>query len=216
MDLAEDDSSSVTNKRKKSSAAASTKASTAAAAVLDDDSNTTATPTTTFTSTPTTTPKVRGQGSAMARRLAAREPQPQRLEDVSDNQLATMDFKILMKLMDKAGLTAEEVNEVKSKRRRLKNRLSARVCSNKKREKCSELEDTNRVLVQELNQLRHENERLRQESSSLQTALHKQALDAAQEAAVLRVQIAQLTQLLANTGLLQEQQADNASAAIAA
>lgn len=147
----------------------------------------------------------RGLGSAAARRAAAREPIPDRLEDLSDTQLATVDFKILMRLMERAGLTEDDISEVKAKRRRLKNRLSARVCSNKKREKCSELEDTNKVLVAELSQLKLENRRLHEETNKLQESnavMHKNAYEASHENAQLRAQVAHLTQLLVNAGVL--------------
>jgi hypothetical protein len=130
---------------------------------------------------------------------------PERLEDLSDNQLATIDFKILMRLMERAGLTEDDISEVKAKRRRLKNRLSARVCSNKKREKCSELEETNMVLVSELSQLKLENARLRQETASLQEAnagMQKDAYDASSENAQLRAQVSRLTQMLVSAGVL--------------
>jgi len=150
--------------------------------------------------------------------LSPDEPVPDSLEKLSDNQLAMIDFKILMQLMEKAGLSPQQIAEVKSRRRRLKNRLSARVCSNKKREKCSELEDTNRGLMSTLRKLTVENQRLKEEQLKLQeanTSLTKSSFDAARENAMLRAQIEHLTQMLSDAGLMGAS-ASAASAAFAA
>jgi len=131
---------------------------------------------------------------------------PTSLTDLSDQELAMIDFKILTQLMAEAGLSKSEVADVKAKRRRLKNRLSARLCSNKKREKCSELEDTNRDLLAKLRQVAQENKTLKSETNRLKeanTALTKSSAEAQREAATLRAQVNQLTQMLARAGLEQ-------------
>lgn len=127
--------------------------------------------------------------------------------DLTDEQLATIDFKELTRLMTEAGLTNEDILETKARRRRLKNRLSARVCSNKKREKCSELTETNRSLINRITDLEKENNRLRQENSSLkkEMSLHtckSSSSDPSPEVTDLRTQVQQLTQMLLQAGLL--------------
>jgi len=134
---------------------------------------------------------------------------PDSLDALSDRQLAMVDFKILMHLMTKAGLNKDQIAEVKARRRRLKNRLSARLCSNKKREKCSELEDTNRDLLSTLRDLSVENTSLRTETHKMQEAnatLTKSSFEAARENAMLRAQVAQLTQLLATAGIVPDEE----------
>jgi hypothetical protein len=129
---------------------------------------------------------------------------PDSLDKLSDQQLAMIDFKILLQLMSKAGLSSEQIAEVKSRRRRLKNRLSARLCSNKKREKCHDLEETNRDLLVTLQEVTEENEVLREENMQLKdtnASLSKASVDTAQENSMLRAQLAHLTQLLARTSL---------------
>eukprot|EP00045_Choanoeca_perplexa_P002919 m.27653 g.27653 ORF g.27653 m.27653 type:complete len:290 (+) comp11769_c0_seq1:736-1605(+) len=134
---------------------------------------------------------------------------PDSLDALSDRQLAMVDFKILMHLMTKAGLSKDQIAEVKARRRRLKNRLSARLCSNKKREKCSELEDTNRDLLSTLRDLSAENQTLRSDAHKLQEAnstLTKSSFDAARENAMLRAQVAHLTQMLATAGIVPDEE----------
>lgn len=125
--------------------------------------------------------------------------------DLTDEQLATIDFKELTRLMKDAGLSEAQISESKAKRRRLKNRLSARVCSNKKREKCTELTGTNLQLQQRIKELERENKKLRKETDSLTGLNHqlsKAASDASQETLQLRTHVQHLSQLLAQAGLL--------------
>jgi len=125
--------------------------------------------------------------------------------DLTDEQLATIDFKELTRLMKDAGLSEAQIGESKAKRRRLKNRLSARVCSNKKREKCTELTGTNRQLLQRIKELERDNKKLRKETDSLTGLNHqlsKAASDASQETLQLRTHVQHLSQLLAQAGLL--------------
>ncbi len=88
--------------------------------------------------------------------------------DLTDAQLAHIDFKDLMKLMKDAKMSSKEIEATKQHRRRLKNRLSARICSNKKREKCSELAVSNRKLHDRIAQLERENRQLRASQEELQ------------------------------------------------
>lgn len=125
--------------------------------------------------------------------------------DLSDEQIANIDFKELTRLMSEAGLSDEEVSEAKARRRRLKNRHSARVCSNKKREKCSELTETNKSLGSRINRLESENRVLRSENLALKeqnAGFSKAYTENTQETAQLRQQVAELAQMLVNAGLL--------------
>jgi len=125
--------------------------------------------------------------------------------DLTDEQLATIDFKELTRLMKEAGLSEAQISESKAKRRRLKNRLSARVCSNKKREKCTELTGTNIQLQQRIKELELENKKLRKEKDSLTGLNHqlsKAASEASQETLELRTHVQHLSQLLEQAGLL--------------
>lgn len=122
-----------------------------------------------------------------------------RFEDLTDHQLATIDFKVLMDLAARAGLNNEELSEVKAKRRRLKNRLSARICSNKKREKCSELEETNKQLCAQVKTLTSENSRLQ----NMNVVYAKDLDEYQQEVARLNRRIEHLTRLLLQQGVSQ-------------
>ncbi len=70
--------------------------------------------------------------------------------DLKDDEIAFMDFKELTRLMIAAGLSRADISEVKARRRRLKNRQSARLCSNKKRELCQELQQDKDRLQEQL------------------------------------------------------------------
>lgn len=88
-------------------------------------------------------------------------------DELTDDQIAFMDFKELMRLMLAAGLTRQDIAETKARRRRLKNRQSARLCSNKKRELCNELSSKNSELHDTIERLQREVERLKKENAFL-------------------------------------------------
>jgi superfamily II RNA helicase len=160
------------------------------------------------------TPFARPAVSAQAPTVNACSPSPcqtamhydvDRLEDLNDHQLATIEFKSLLALMAKANLSDAEVAEVKARRRRLKNRLSARVCSNKKREKCTELEYTNVQLERDLSDLQKANHELKQQNEQykqMQEMYSKEMYEKAQENEELKKQIEQLTSLLLQAGIM--------------
>jgi hypothetical protein len=60
-------------------------------------------------------------------------PIPQSYFDLSEEDIATIPYRDLVKLMSKSGLTEREVEVAKKLRRKVKNRLSARVCTGRKR-----------------------------------------------------------------------------------
>jgi len=88
-------------------------------------------------------------------------------EDLTDEDIAFMDFKELTRLMNAAGLTRQMIAETKARRRRLKNRQSARLCSNKKRELCTELAADKQRLQDELKSLQQAHAKLQREYSHL-------------------------------------------------
>lgn len=94
--------------------------------------------------------------------------------DLTDDEVAFMDFKELTRLMNAAGLSRQDVADTKARRRRLKNRQSARLCSNKKRELCNELsvdkdrlEDQLRALQTAHAKLQRDYEGLRQQYAAV-------------------------------------------------
>lgn len=124
---------------------------------------------------------------------------------LTEEQLATIDFKELVRLMREAGMTEKEINEAKARRRRLKNRLSARVCSNKKREKCAELADANSSLKGRVTSLDVENRQLKSENqrlSEINTALSKLTTEQTREIQALKAQLQQQTYLLLSAGIV--------------
>ncbi len=124
---------------------------------------------------------------------------------LTDDQLATIDFKELMRLMRDAGMSEKQITEAKARRRRLKNRLSARVCSNKKREKCTELSEANSTLKSRITSLDTENRNLRSENQRLleiNAAMSKLNTEQGREIQSLKTQVQQLSMLLMQAGLL--------------
>jgi len=94
--------------------------------------------------------------------------------DLTDDDIAFMDFKELTRMMTQAGLNRQAIADVKARRRRLKNRQSARLCSNKKRELCQELateksklQDQMSSLQQAFNKLQREHNALKQQYDAL-------------------------------------------------
>jgi len=87
--------------------------------------------------------------------------------DLTDDDIAFMDFKDLTRMMTAAGLSRQEIAETKARRRRLKNRQSARLCSNKKREMCQELATEKSKLQDQMNLLQQQYTRLQRDHSAL-------------------------------------------------
>lgn len=96
--------------------------------------------------------------------------------DLNDDHIAFMDFKELTRLMNSAGLTRAEITEVKARRRRLKNRQSARLCSNKKRELCTELSSEKSKLQDQLTALQKAHAQLQQTCANLRQQLANKRL----------------------------------------
>lgn len=92
---------------------------------------------------------------------------PQYFADLTDDDLAFMDYKELVRLMSAAGLTRQQVDDTKAQRRRLKNRQSARTSSNKKRELCSDLLEDRIRLEEQLRGLQAAHEKLQRDYDCL-------------------------------------------------
>lgn len=92
---------------------------------------------------------------------------PQCFADLTDDDLAFMDYKELVRLMSAAGLTRQQVDDTKALRRRLKNRQSARTFSNKKRELCSDLLEDRTRLEEQLCRLQAAHEKLQRDYDCL-------------------------------------------------
>jgi len=88
-------------------------------------------------------------------------------EDLTDEDIAFMDFKELTRLMNAAGLSRQAIAETKARRRRLKNRQSARLCSNKKRELCNELATDKQKLLDDLKSLQQAHAKLQRDHATL-------------------------------------------------
>jgi len=59
-------------------------------------------------------------------------PVPSSFHDLTEEQVATISYRDLNKLMTRSGLSAQQVNEAKQLRRKVKNRLSARICNGRR------------------------------------------------------------------------------------
>lgn len=91
--------------------------------------------------------------------------------DLTDDEIAFMDFKELTRLMSAAGLSRQAIADTKARRRRLKNRQSARLCSNKKRELCNELLTDKDKLMEQLQTLQEAYNKLQRENDTLRAQL---------------------------------------------
>jgi hypothetical protein len=95
-------------------------------------------------------------------------PLPESFHDLTEVQIATVSFKNFTKLMAKSKLNDRQVHEAKKLRRRIKNRVSARTCSTRKRVKCTTTQSSNQLLAQRVAQLSTHNENLLNQHMLLQ------------------------------------------------
>lgn len=91
--------------------------------------------------------------------------------DLTDDEIAFMDFKELTRLMSAANLSRQAIADTKARRRRLKNRQSARLCSNKKRELCNELLTDKDKLLEQLQSLQEAHAKLQRDYDALRAQL---------------------------------------------
>ncbi len=117
---------------------------------------------------------------------------------LTDEQIRSIDFDELLRLMDEAQLTAAQQHEVKLLRRRLKNRKSAHVSSTRRRTRFGDVESQNELLVQRARLLEQQNAALQLANSQLQARcaeLSKTAIRTAQEKLFMQHEIQRLNQL---------------------
>lgn len=104
---------------------------------------------------------------------------PDSIEDITDMQLAYIDLKVLMELMHKANYTEQQVIATKARRRKIKNRHSAKGSANKRRVQMTSISNVNKQLVQVVTGLKQKNDKLQGDNLQLQ----QDAVRAQQEAA---------------------------------
>ena len=91
-----------------------------------------------------------------------------RLEDLSEESLATIDRKALSRLMEASKLTDVQKSAIKKNRRLYKNRISAQGALSKKKRAVQMLEAVNGQLVLKAEDLQRQNETLRQRIRQLE------------------------------------------------
>ena len=91
-----------------------------------------------------------------------------RLEDLSEESLATIDRKALSTLMEASALNNFQKGALKKKRRLYKNRISAQAALSKKKRAAQMLEAVNGQLVLKVEDLERQNETLRQRVMQLE------------------------------------------------
>eukprot|EP00051_Salpingoeca_urceolata_P032279 m.15020 g.15020 ORF g.15020 m.15020 type:complete len:409 (+) comp4942_c1_seq1:247-1473(+) len=117
--------------------------------------------------------------------------------ELTDEEIVAIDFKRLTVLMSDAGLSADQVSEAKARRRRLKNRQSARVCSNKKRESYIKLTEINHTLRDRVGELEAQVSGLQRDN----VALKKRSAKSADASVALKANLQKALGLLAANGI---------------
>jgi FtsZ-binding cell division protein ZapB len=126
---------------------------------------------------------------------------PKSIENITDLQLAYIDLKDLQALMDKAGYTEEQIRATKIRRRKVKNRHSAKGSATKKRSQFNKIASTNQKLTDVVRELQNRNQALVSENDELQQQTEnarKIAEQALQEKEAYQREIHRLTSLLSS------------------
>jgi len=124
---------------------------------------------------------------------------PGRIEDLSEHQLATIERKALVKMMDASKYTDAQKADVRKRRRLYKNRISAKGAIVKKKTAQRSLTMVNTHLVQSVEELQRQNTDLRRTNQRLEhnvSAAQQVAHAHAQERAEYQQKIAELTAML--------------------
>jgi len=95
-----------------------------------------------------------------AEREAVKVAPPDSMDTITDMQLAYIDLKDLHRLMAEARYTPEQIKDTKLKRRRLKNRNSAKGSATKRKTQMNSQKTTNERLAQVVTDLQNQNEKL--------------------------------------------------------
>ena len=124
---------------------------------------------------------------------------PSHFDDLTDEHVKSMPYKDLIALASAKGLDAKEIDELKGKRRRLKNRKSAKKSSDRKRFMTHSLGQQNVSLRSENARLRREKHKLSEENAWLKE-VNASVLKSQQETNIkaeqLSLQVQYLTKLL--------------------
>lgn len=132
-------------------------------------------------------------------RVRVRVEPPETIAKITDFELAYIDLSDLMKLMEKAGYTPEQVRQTKIKRRKLKNRNSARGSATKKRSQFNTIATTNKQLSDMVSDLRNRNHALSSANGRLQRQTEQAriiAAEAVKERKRYQAEIERLTMML--------------------
>lgn len=128
---------------------------------------------------------------------------PDSIDKLTDFELAYIDLQDLMRLMEKAGYSEEDIKRTKIKRRKLKNRNSARGSATKKRSQFNSIASTNKQLSDLVTDLKNRNSTLLNVNQQLQRQT-EQARRMAQEAVRERIayqqEVQRLTKMLGDMG----------------
>lgn len=124
---------------------------------------------------------------------------PDRIEDLTETQLATIDRKALVSMMAAAKYTEKQKAEVKKKRRLFKNRISAKGAIIRKKKEQRSLTMVNTHLIRTVEELQKQNEALHNTNQQLEhnfSAAQRLAREREQEKLQYEQKIAQLTAML--------------------
>lgn len=126
---------------------------------------------------------------------------PETIDKITDFELAYIDLADLMRLMKSAGYTEEQIRQTKVKRRKLKNRNSARGSATKKRSQFNTIATTNKQLSDMVQDLRSRNTALMNANTRLQRATEQArivAVEAVRERKAYQQELERLTTLLSS------------------
>jgi len=138
-------------------------------------------------------------GAAASSSLAAFTPTPDNINDLSEEQLATIQRSTLYQLMKDANLSDRQKDDIKKKRRQIKNRISAKGAVVKKKRQAQGLVAANTHLVQTVEQLQKQNMMLVGRNQELESSFKRVAQLAAErdrERRQYEAEIARLSTML--------------------
>eukprot|EP00038_Savillea_parva_P007355 m.169526 g.169526 ORF g.169526 m.169526 type:complete len:518 (-) comp13113_c0_seq1:294-1847(-) len=146
-------------------------------------------------------PALEFSGWDAQQREKVRKNPPKSMKTITDLELAYVDLKDLNTLMDKAGYTEEQKRQTKIRRRKVKNRNSAKGSATKKRTQYHSIAQTNKQLLDVVTELQNRNTQLASANNELlqQTEQARQiAEQALKEKERFQREIDRLTRLLGN------------------
>lgn len=126
-------------------------------------------------------------------------PLPDSYHDLTDDQIGTIAYKDFVRLMTTSRLNQREVAEAKKRRRRVKNRLSARVCAKRQHEQTQESQSVNGALMSQITTLSHSCDFYQAQTLQLQERviqLQKSEAEAVRQKLFFEAEVQRLTKLL--------------------